>query len=66
MALALLSPLAPVILVHSREPFERLVVILELVLGRDRAATTTTPEWELAVTRLMYRRVQASRCWRRP
>jgi hypothetical protein len=34
MALAVLSLLAPVILVRSREPFERLEVILELVLGR--------------------------------
>ena len=34
MALAILSLLAAVIFVRSREPFEQLVVILELVLGR--------------------------------
>jgi hypothetical protein len=31
---AVLALLAPVILVRSREPFERLVVILEVVQGR--------------------------------
>jgi hypothetical protein len=37
--------LAPVIFVRSREPFDRLVVILELVLGRtagrDSARSTS-------------------------
>ncbi len=33
-ALAVLSLLAPVIFVRRREPFERLAVTLELVLGR--------------------------------
>jgi hypothetical protein len=43
LALVVLSLLPPVIFVRSREPFERLVVILELVLGRTAGRDQPLP-----------------------